>query len=118
MDDRTLPTAQKSYEVITTGSGLTITTGANLSETAGTIVTWVPNYGDTPGVFMGKRDACVMCGLEFPTDQMRYWRGRAYGVPCGCYTDINREIKRERGTRVYPTKYEDGREPFQVDGPS
>jgi hypothetical protein len=118
MDDRALPTTTKSYSVVTTGAGLTITTGSNLSETSGTIVTWVASHGDTPGVFTGKREACWVCGLEYTVGEIRYWRGKAYGVPCGCYTDISREIKRERGTRVYPTKEEEVGNPFQVDGPS
>lgn len=117
MENSSLPTANKTYTEVTTGEGLNITTGSNLSETPGTIVTWVASHGDTPGPFTGKRDACWVCGLEFPVGKMRYWRGKAYGVPCGCYTDISREIKRERGTKVVLTRPEEGGQPFQVTGP-
>ena len=34
------------------------------------------------------KDVCHVCGLSFRSDKFRRYKGKAYGVPCGCYKDI------------------------------
>ena len=32
---------------------------------------------------------CSECGLDFPEDQITKYKGSIYGIPCGCYRDID-----------------------------
>ena len=31
---------------------------------------------------------CGVCGLDFPEDQVTVFQGKVFGIPCGCYKDI------------------------------
>ncbi len=39
---------------------------------------------------------CSQCSFNYPRSKTRFFRGKAYGVPCGCYKDIYGIRMRER----------------------
>lgn len=39
-----------------------------------------------------KTEVCPVCGLPWKESQFRTYKGRRYGVPCGCYGDIEQLI--------------------------
>ena len=65
--------------------------------TSGTQTVTVASHGDPrdDGSFEPSHE-CVACGLQFKQSEMRFFRGKAYGIPCGCHTDIRSLLRRER----------------------
>jgi hypothetical protein len=39
--------------------------------------------------------SCDICGFDYPEDRVRKFRGKIYGIPCGCYKDIRGIIQKE-----------------------
>ena len=56
----------------------------------------VPNVGDLKGVSGMRSYVCCMCGRPFKADRVRHFRGKVYGIPCGCSRDIEGILLRER----------------------
>ncbi len=65
----------------------------------------VASHGDgsASGKFMRSYECCA-CGLEFQEDEVVMFRGKPYGKPCGCYTDIRSILKKEVKDRVPTSK--------------
>jgi len=39
---------------------------------------------------------CCQCGMDFPKSQVRFFGGKAWGVPCTDYLDIAQLVRRGR----------------------
>jgi hypothetical protein len=37
---------------------------------------------------------CVACGLTWKEDEFQTYQGKKYGIPCGCYKDIEKLMNR------------------------
>ena len=49
--------------------------------------TWAS--GGTRGRFSFKRwYTCDVCTLDWRSDQVTKYKGKVYGIPCGCFKDI------------------------------
>jgi hypothetical protein len=61
----------------------------------------VPQYSDAaPSGLIGERSyRCVVCGAAFKEHDIQIFRGKPYGVPCGCYKDIRSILLEERAHR-------------------
>lgn len=70
----------KTYTEVTVG-GQTVTVASH-------------GDGNASGRFLRSYECCA-CGHEFQEDEVVMFRGRPYGKPCGCYTDIRSIIKKE-----------------------
>lgn len=55
----------------------------------------VAEDGNPPGSMYIRAERCFECSLAFRRNQMKYFRGKWYGVPCGCFRDISSILKRE-----------------------
>jgi len=75
--------------------------------TVGTSTYMMPSHGHPSG-WRGERSyECVACGLSFRESDIQWYKGKPYGVPCGCNKDIPSLIRLERSSRKsYP--YESG----------
>ena len=60
----------------------------------------VANVGNTPGRVGLRSYICEECRLAFKADKVTFFRGKVYGVPCGCYRDISSILRRERTERL------------------
>jgi hypothetical protein len=69
----------------------------------------VPQYSDgmVPGLVGERSYRCVICGQSFKAHDVQMFRGKPYGVPCGCYKDIRSILKKERAELIRSKK--DGR---------
>lgn len=58
----------------------------------------VASHGDarSRGTFERSYE-CVACGEVFQESQVVAFRGKTYGIPCGCYTDVRSILRHERG---------------------
>ena len=56
----------------------------------------VGSHGTQPGVHQEKYYVCAQCHMEYRRSQVRFYRGRVYGIPCGCHKDIFQLQQRER----------------------
>lgn len=52
--------------------------------------------GVTPGLVGQRSYRCVVCGLDFREGKIRMFREKSYGIPCGCYKDIEGILALER----------------------
>jgi formate-dependent nitrite reductase cytochrome c552 subunit len=50
------------------------------------------------GIYQQRSFVCSQCHVEFRRDQVKFYKGRVFGVPCGCHTDIYQLQRRERDT--------------------
>lgn len=39
---------------------------------------------------------CSQCALDFPKAKTMLYKGKRYGIPCGCYKDIAQLVERDR----------------------
>ena len=72
---------QKSYDVVSSG-------GQSI---------YVASHGDP--FFNGNWSEsyeCHACGLQFRREEGVFFRGKFYGKPCGCHTDIGSILRKER----------------------
>jgi hypothetical protein len=57
-----------------------------------------PSNGN-PNSVKGERSyECDICSMEWHESDIRFFRGVAYGIPCGCYKDIPSIIRKEQET--------------------
>lgn len=58
----------------------------------------VASHGDarSRGTFERSYE-CVACGEVFQESDIIAFRGKTYGVPCGCYKDIRSILRHEKG---------------------
>ena len=49
--------------------------------------------GKRPSV--DKPEVCSVCGEVYPRTKFKKYKGKWYGIPCGCYKDINSLIRLE-----------------------
>jgi len=57
------------------------------------------SHGDMPGAFSDKMEQCWSCGMDWPLEEVVYWRGRPFCPDCK--SDIRRLILRESDHRVH-----------------
>ncbi len=55
--------------------------------------------GVTPGHRFEKWYRCHICGFNYPESEVVFFRGKPYGIPCGCADDIPDIILKERYRR-------------------
>jgi hypothetical protein len=48
------------------------------------------------GISFRKSYVCAQCHVSFSRDEVRFYQGRVFGVPCGCASDITQLQQRER----------------------
>lgn len=71
--------------------------GRIIGELPGTID--VASDGIPPGqTFEGSR-RCAQCGFLYKYHDLKWFRGRYYGIPCGDYRDIASILRREMAER-------------------
>ena len=58
-----------------------------------------PTDGNTPGLVGLRSYRCVICGFDYKEDKITMFRGKPYGVPCGCSKDIRSILIKEREDR-------------------
>jgi len=58
----------------------------------------VGSHGTKPGIYQQRYFVCSQCHMEYRRDQVKFYKGRVFGVPCGCHTDIYQLQRRERDT--------------------
>lgn len=51
--------------------------------------------GDPNGQKFEKTYRCTACSLTFKESQFQTYKGKRYGIPCGCYKDIARYARRD-----------------------
>lgn len=71
----------------------------------------VPQYsdGNVPGLAGMRSYRCCVCGLAFKEDEVVMFRGKPYGVPCGCSEDIKSILFKERADRLRARRSDDRR---------
>ncbi len=72
----------------------------------------VGSHGTVSGIHQEKYYVCAQCHQEFRRSQVRFYRGRVFGIPCGDDKDIAQLQLREReqvwkGSMSRPTRQED-----------
>lgn len=60
----------------------------------------MPSNGNPNGVKFERSYECAICGLEYRSSNIRFFRGTPYGVPCGCSKDISSIIRRETPVEI------------------
>ena len=56
--------------------------------------------GNVPGRLGMRSYRCVVCGLCFKEKDVILFRGKPYGKPCGCSSDIQSILREEHGSRA------------------
>ena len=90
---------------VDTALALESSPGVLLWEDGGRVLMEVPETIDVasdgipPGqTFEGSR-RCAQCGFLYKYHDLKYFRGRYYGIPCGDYKDIASILRREMAER-------------------
>lgn len=60
-----------------------------------------PTDGNTSGLVGLRSYRCVICGFDYKEDKITMFRGKPYGIPCGCSKDIKSILQEERRNRRY-----------------
>lgn len=60
----------------------------------------VANVGNPKGPMGMRSHICYVCAMIWKENQMVEFRGKWYGIPCGCHKDIVSIRKRERNNRI------------------
>lgn len=89
VNEQHLTVSSGSVAVILTASGSILLTGTSQK-------VYEASEGLPPGRSFLKSYRCANCGTLFKESQIRWFRGQAYGMPCGDYKDIASIIRRER----------------------
>lgn len=63
--------------------------------------------GNVPGLVGLRSYRCCVCGLAFKEDEIVMFRGKPYGVPCGCSDDIKSILFKERADRLKARRSDD-----------
>jgi len=58
-----------------------------------------PTDGNTAGLVGLRSYRCVICGFDYKEDRITMFRGKPYGIPCGCSKDIRSIVFKEREDR-------------------
>lgn len=56
--------------------------------------------GVKPGVSFQRSYGCFECGQWFPEEDIEWFRGKPYGVPCGCNADIESILRQENAREM------------------
>jgi len=76
-------------EVVLAANGHPLLTGTSQK-------VWEASEGIQPGRNFEKSFRCANCGTLFKESHVRWFRGQAYGIPCGDHKDIASILRRER----------------------
>lgn len=77
-----------------------VTDGGYFRRTDGEVqVVLEASDGLAPGMHFEKSCRCAQCGNLYKESDVRWFRGAAYGVPCGDYTDIASILRGEQDSR-------------------
>ena len=60
----------------------------------------VANVGNPKGTFGVRSHICSVCAMYFKEDKMTEYKGKWYGIPCGCYGDIKSLKMKERNQKI------------------
>jgi len=56
------------------------------------------------GIGFRKWRTCDICGMDWPMDKTVQFRGRDYGIPCGCSKDIRDILRKEHAGYRHKTE--------------
>lgn len=73
----------------------TVVTGSGPKGTALSLTVAMCDSTTGPQLTHGRWYDCVICGLAFPRNKVMLYKGRAYGIPCTDYKDIEQLARKK-----------------------